>query len=179
MTSDHFPAALSYLLGDEKGFVDNPADKGGPTKWGVTMATLARWRRRPVTRDDVRDLTATEAAQIYYAWYWKPLGCDKLSQPSIATILLDAGVLFGVGTSAVAAQKAARASGAGPSLAVDGHVGPATVAALNSCDARRFGAAFADALVDRIGRICAARPADEEFRSGWTSRARRLANITI
>lgn len=178
MTSDFFPAALAYLLHDEGGFVDNPYDKGGPTKYGITMATLARWRRQPVSVDDVRSLTPADATQIYYTWYWKPLGCDKLTQPSIPTMILNAGVLFGVGVSAVAAQKAARQAGF-PSLAADGHVGPATVAALNSVDPRRFAAAFADELLDRAVRICDEDPRDERFERDWLTRIGAYTQIAI
>jgi lysozyme family protein len=66
-------------------FTDHPADKGGPTKGGITLTTLTAWRtflRRPLpTVDDLRDLSETEARDIYRHWYLEPwfwLGDDDL-----------------------------------------------------------------------------------------------------
>ena len=53
-------------------FSNRSADKGGPTKFGVTQATLARWRGSPVTVEDVRALTEPEARRIYAAEYLRP-----------------------------------------------------------------------------------------------------------
>lgn len=54
--------------------MDHPADPGGATNLGVTRATLAKWRGRPVTKAEVRALTHAEAAQIYRRYFWEPSG---------------------------------------------------------------------------------------------------------
>jgi lysozyme family protein len=174
--TDLFPAAVAHLLAVEGGYVDDPADAGGATKYGITTGTLSRWRGYSVSREMVQALTREEASQIYREWFWRPLGCDRLTQPTIATILLDAGALFGRGVSAVAAQKAARASGA-PALAVDGHVGLATVTALNSADPRRFAETFSGVLRSRAEAICRSTPRDKRFLSGWERRVEGYLNI--
>ena len=48
------------VLRREGEFVQHPADAGGPTKFGITQATLADWRHAPVTASDVSALTIDE-----------------------------------------------------------------------------------------------------------------------
>jgi lysozyme family protein len=51
------PDAIDDLIGRviarEGGYVDNAADAGGPTKYGITLATLHDWRKAPVSAYDV------------------------------------------------------------------------------------------------------------------------------
>ncbi len=55
---------LPFIEQWEGGYVDHPADKGGPTNMGITLNTLARWRGHAVTAADVKALTRAEARQI-------------------------------------------------------------------------------------------------------------------
>lgn len=70
---------------DEKAFVEatlrregwpkitnRAADKGGLTKGGVTKVALAEFRKRPVTDDELRNLTLEEASAIFAFQYLKP-----------------------------------------------------------------------------------------------------------
>ena len=63
---------LDAILLREGGYVDHPLDRGGPTNMGITLATLGKWRGKPVTAADVKALGHEEAAAIYYAWYVAP-----------------------------------------------------------------------------------------------------------
>ena len=50
-------------------YTNRPSDRGGPTKGGITLATLASWRKRPVTATDVAALDEAEVRAIYRARY--------------------------------------------------------------------------------------------------------------
>ncbi|MCT4705292.1 hypothetical protein MUA03_05100 [Enterobacteriaceae bacterium H16N7] len=63
----------------EGGYVNNPADKGGPTNWGITEAVA----RAHGFKGDMQDLTRDEAYSIIEEDYWLRPGLDKLSQISI------------------------------------------------------------------------------------------------
>ncbi len=63
---------IDRVVDREGGYVDHPNDPGGATNMGITFATLERWREKPITKFDVRNLTKSEAVQIYYSFYWMP-----------------------------------------------------------------------------------------------------------
>ena len=92
----NFDACLRFVLQYEGGFVNHPADPGGATNLGITRATLAAWRKRPVTVADVRALTRDEAAAIYRAKYWDAIGGDALPA-GVDLLAFDIAVNMGVG----------------------------------------------------------------------------------
>ena len=74
MTDDDIIAAI---IRREGGFVDHAADRGGPTKYGITLAVLAAWRGKAVYGADVQALTQEEARRIYQAHYLTPFAAIK------------------------------------------------------------------------------------------------------
>ncbi len=126
-----FDAILDQIIQNEgREYTNDPDDPGGPTKFGITLETLHSWRGKPVTPDDVKNLTEDEARTIYTARYWTQPGfasVDAIS-PKIAAKLADAGVNVGPGTVSQWLQRTINVMGA--SLTVDGKLGPASCAAL-------------------------------------------------
>lgn len=90
---------VETLIGDlirrEGGYVDDPSDLGGATKYGITLATLQVARGRPTTKDDVRDLTEDEARAIYRAEYAAPFA-SYAQDPELYALLVDSAVQHGV-----------------------------------------------------------------------------------
>lgn len=86
---------IDAILAREGGYVDHPADKGGPTNYGITQATLAEWRGRPVSVDEVKALNATQAADIYMSRYVKPFERFGAS-PQLLDLCVDSAVQHGV-----------------------------------------------------------------------------------
>jgi lysozyme family protein len=78
MAADNYPACFAFTLKFEGGYVDHPADPGGATNLGITIGTLSKWRGRPVSKADVKELTKDEAAQIYRKNYWNAINGDAL-----------------------------------------------------------------------------------------------------
>lgn len=66
MTTDDL---IDEILRKEGGYVDDPDDAGGATNFGITQDTLAAWRKHPVTKDDVRNMSVLEAKAIYSQLY--------------------------------------------------------------------------------------------------------------
>jgi lysozyme family protein len=140
---------VPLVLRAEGGFVNDPADGGGPTNHGITQATLAAWRKRPVTVDEVRALTLAEALAIYRANYWAAAGCDALPS-GLDLLLFDMAVNAGPGT----ARKLLQRAGSGTTR-------------------QRIGA-FTAAREAYYRSIVAARPANAKFLRGWLARARDM-----
>ncbi len=91
-----FRRALVYTFKNEGGFSNVKEDKGGPTKYGITISTLTRWRKKTVTADDVRNMQQSEAEAIYKAWYWNPISLDKIENDHVQMALFDRAVLNGL-----------------------------------------------------------------------------------
>ena len=78
MTKETLPLALKLMFGHEGGYSNVKTDKGGPTKYGITLATLSAHRGRKCSAEDVKGLTLGEAEAIYRKSYWTQSGGDLL-----------------------------------------------------------------------------------------------------
>ncbi len=172
---DNFERAFEYLIHNEAGYVNNKNDSGGPTKYGITQKTLGRWRGFAVSASEVQALTRDEAKLIYAAWYWRPLGLEGVNSLVIATIIFDAGVLFGVSITAIISQRSLQEMGF--LIRDDGLIGPLTIQALNSGESEAFVKEFQRLLGHRIDEIVSAQPKDLEFKDGWKNRVKRYETL--
>ena len=115
---------LDEVLRREGGYVDHPHDRGGPTHYGITRATLAGWRKAAVTAEDVQRLTEAEARAIYQRQYVEAPGFDQIVDPRLRALLVDYGVHSGPRRAIMDLQRAA-------GVTVDGTIGPQTLAAVD------------------------------------------------
>lgn len=121
---ENLERALAFVFEFEGGYADHPADPGGATNLGITFNELAAWRGRSVSKDDVRSLTKDEATQIYLNRYWDPCHCSELPAGTDLAVF-DCAVNQGLGRATRFIQQAAN-------VAVDGHIGPMTIAAVKA-----------------------------------------------
>jgi lysozyme family protein len=129
---DRFDECLAFTLRAEGGYVDDPADPGGATNMGVTLATLREWSDDPsLGAKQVQDMSLRTARAIYRALYWNPLRADDLPV-GVDLSVFDFGVNAGIWHSARLLQRALGFTGD----EVDGSVGPETLAAATKADAR-------------------------------------------
>jgi lysozyme family protein len=169
-----FQAALAYTLENEGGYSDDPADSGGPTNLGLTLEDL-RGSGLPATIETIRNLTPEQAAPIYEVRYWTPLLCAQITDNSVATAIFDIGVLRGIGVPPRYAQLVLNDYGA--KLAVDGVMGPLTLAALNLIGRKTFLGEYEMHVASGFQQIVLEHPSQEVFLRGWLTRARRLLTL--
>jgi lysozyme family protein len=75
---NNFQKSLAFVLKDEGGNDDDPADHGGRTSRGITQREYDAWRRgQNLLTRDVWTATSDEIATIYHDEYWAP-ECDDL-----------------------------------------------------------------------------------------------------
>lgn len=131
---------LPFILKFEGGFVNDPADSGGATNKGVTIAT---WRQCGYDKDgdgdiDVQDLKLITNQdvrnRVLKPHYWDRWKADQIKSQKVANILVD--WVWGSGANGIKIPQ--RLLG----VAVDGIVGAKTLAAVNAADP--------DVLFDRI-----------------------------
>ena len=119
---DPFDRAVKTTLEHEGGYVNDPADPGGETKWGIS--------KRAFPDLDIRSLSIDEAKEIYRRKYWEPLRCGEMDSPVIAAEIFDTAVNVGVKGAVIIAQKAL--AYLGERIVEDGKMGPLTIGALNA-----------------------------------------------
>ncbi|MGQ5718455.1 glycoside hydrolase family 108 protein [Pseudochrobactrum asaccharolyticum] len=131
--------ALDLMFGHEGGYVNNPKDPGGATKYGITHKTLAAHRGvASVTSAQVRALAKQEATEIYVKSYWTQSGGDLLSI-GIDYMAFDYGVNSGPAQAIKSLQRVV-------GVTVDGIVGGQTIAAVKAYKGDLIGAYAAERL---------------------------------
>jgi len=98
------------------------------TNMSISAPALSSWRGYPVTENQMRALTESEALQIYKVKYWDKVKGDEIKSQVIADFAADMKSSAG-GNGIKQLQKAL--NDMGESLSVDGVVGPLTLAAIN------------------------------------------------
>src|SRR5687768_3546522 len=85
--------AIDELIGSEGGYVNHPADRGGPTRFGITEAVA----RSHGYGGDMRSLPRADAVTIYRRLYWLRPGFDRVAEraPKVAAELFDTAVNMG------------------------------------------------------------------------------------
>lgn len=143
-------------------FTNHPADKGGPTKYGVTLSTLSTYRHKACSPSDVEQLTEQEARAIYYSLYLLPYEFVSPDDKDVFELLVDSAVQHGVGWANKFLQRALKVKD-------DGVVGQATKAAYF----KHTGGLLGPLLAERIlfyARIVEASPSQSVFIEGWMNR---------
>lgn len=79
----NFDAAFGIIIGIEAGYVDDPKDPGGETKYGISK------RRYP--NEDIKNLTIDRARFLYQRDYWNSQGCEQMTWEQ-ALLVFDAAV---------------------------------------------------------------------------------------
>jgi len=168
---------IDELIEREGGFVSHPADRGGPTRYGITEAVA----RAHGYAGPMNQLPRDEAAAIYRRLYWLRPRFDQVAEraPRVAAELFDTGANMGPAVAATFLQRALTALNRGgndfPDLVPDGRIGPATIAALDAFLEAR-GALGGETVMlralealqgERYLRLAEKRPANEAFLYGW------------
>lgn len=153
---------IDRILDREGGYVNHSADKGGPTNYGITQATLSRHRGRQVTAQEVRALTKDEARNIYVVDYVEPFAF--IDDARLLDLVVDCGVNHGVKNAAKFLQYAA-------GVEQDGVIGPRTKGAVQRTSWRKLYARVLSIRFKFYGSIITKNPKQSVFALGWMTRA--------
>lgn len=168
------------LLREGAKFTNDPKDSGGPTKYGITQAALARYLGKPVTAQDVAAMSEDLARAIYRRSYVDEPGYAALLPISqaVAEEVIDTGVNAGAARATVMLQQALNGLNRNgrdyADIPEDGKCGPGTARALAAFKAKR-GKEGETILLRALNCLQGAfyidlargRPKDEEYLYGW------------
>lgn len=158
---ERFDRLIGFVLDHEGGYVNDPDDPGGETKFGIS--------KRSYPDVDIKALTAEEAREIYFANWWLPLRCNEIKHDRIAQKYLDTCVNVGKSAGTKILQKAVTA--AGIMAMPDGIIGPRTLAAVNSIDPVALIVQMRYYQADYYRYLIRRNPTLAKFERGWMKRA--------
>ena len=129
-----FEPAVRVVLAHEGGYT---VDTGGPTNYGITLATLRTMGPEFADLDgdgdidalDVRNLNRGQAEQVYKDKWWNPYGYAHIACQDAATKIFDLAVNMGPAQGHKIAQRALIPCH--EAVIIDGVIGPITTAAIN------------------------------------------------
>lgn len=158
----------------EGAYGDHPADRGGPTKWGVTE----RVARANGYTGDMKDLTEDRAKVIGKTQYWDALNLDRVASLSLPIAVEMFDTIYNGGEPGQWLQRCLNVLNQQgriyPDMKVDGRIGPLTLAALNAYLERR-GADGERVMLEALNHLQGCRfigiaennPSQEAFVYGW------------
>lgn len=118
----NFDQAFERLIGHEGGYVNNPADPGGETKFGIS--------KRQYPSEDIKNMTLERAKFLYGRDYWSQSGAD-LVHDALKFDMFDTAVNSGPKTAIKLLQRAL-------GVVDDGRIGPVTMTAITHADPERL-----------------------------------------
>lgn len=168
---------IDALIAREGGYTNHPADRGGPTNFGVTEHVA----RAHGYAGAMQAMPRSEAVRIYKSLYWIAPRFDHVAKrlPKLAEELFDTGVNMGPKKAAIYLQRVLnflnRQAADYPDIIADGDIGPATLFALDRLIAKRTATVAETALLHGVDALQGARyieigeanPSQEAFGLGW------------
>lgn len=161
-----FCSAIYFILKAEGGlradggYVNDPLDAGGETKYGIS--------KRAFPNIDIKNLTIDRAVRIYYTNYWKAAYCHEWSG-AVALFQLDAAVQHGPVQAIKLLQEISGTK-------ADGKVGPNTRNTVHSHDVEYLLARYALRRGRYYARILKRNSSQGRFIEGWYNRIVHLTN---
>jgi lysozyme family protein len=167
-SSQKYPAAflesVELTLAAEGGYVNDPSDAGGETKFGISQ--------RSYPKLDIANLTRDDAIAIYFADYWNKFHLGDLP-PRVAAKVFNIGLDIYPMPAIICLQRACRACGIAvlETGVVDGSTRNA-VESLSLANEPALMAALRSELAAHY-RLVAANQGkrDQRFIKGWLNRA--------
>jgi len=157
-----FVQAVGAVLEHEGGYVNDPDDPGGETKWGIS--------RRSYPELDIANLTEEQACAIYYRDWWRQYKYDLIEDATVAAKVLDLSVNMGPSAAHKCLQRALHACGR-RDVTIDGIIGPQTLEAVNSANPLMLLAALRAEAAAHYRALAQADPKRQKFLNGWLNRA--------
>jgi lysozyme family protein len=161
MYSNKFLKAFDYVMYHEGGYVKDPKDTGGETKFGISKCSYPHL--------DIKNLTRDQACKIYFCDFWVKAKCENIDDENIATKFFDLAVHVGISQAVKLIQRALRA--AGQTVVDDGIIGPVTLKAINKADPTDLLAALKSEAAGYYRLIASANQSQQRFIEGWLNRA--------
>lgn len=167
-----FENFVDRLLVLEGGYANIKEDKGGPTKYGVTLLT---WKQHgydkngdhKIDENDIKLLSPADAKMIAKKVFWDYFKADQIKNQSIAEFICDWGYNSGSTTVARIVQKLL-------GLKADGVFGNQTLSKINSINQESFFNLLKNSRLEFVKKIVERDPVQNKFYNGWVNRIQKF-----
>ena len=163
----NYVESLQAVLVHEGGFVNNPEDPGGMTNLGCTKAVWEEYVGHPVDEKAMRALTPSDVAPLYKRKYWDKVCGDDLPA-GIDYVVFDAAINSGAG-------RAAKWLQACVGVEPDGGIGPKTLAAVQTFDAKQLVEDYSKRRLSFLMDL----PTWDTFGKGWGRRVNEVEDVGL
>jgi len=153
-----FEPAVEITLRHEGGYVSDPYDAGGETKYGIS--------KRSYPGLNIAALTIDDAKEIYRRDFWH---YDQIIDQDVANKVFDLAVNCGIRTATGLLQEAIRDCGI--PVVADGLLGPKTITACNNLDPVKLLDALKQRAIAHYNALVVADPLRGRYLEGWIKRA--------
>ena len=157
MTHFVWDTAFDITIGFEGGYVNDPNDAGGETKYGIS--------KRAYPDLDIKNLTLEQAKEIYHRDYWERCKCDFIPD-ALSIALFDFAVNSGT-------KRAVRYLQRALDITIDGVIGNQTIGACNRVPTRYVLNKYLDLRIKYLMQL----KGWQHFGNGWGNRVKLLRNV--
>lgn len=165
-----FFSALDMVLAHEGStYVDDTADSGGASKFGISLRFYRSKIQADANAEAIKSLSIIEASDIYDKYWWQRAPFAEINDQKLCNRVFDLAVNMGSSSAIKCLQQAVNACVA-VHLVLDGMLGQKTIAEVNKLDALTIYNALIDAATIHYQAIVANNPKDAAFLNGWLNR---------
>jgi len=157
----NFLDCVNLVFSAEGGYVDDPDDAGGETKFGIS--------KKSYPNIDIKNITQNDAREIYRRDFWDKIKGDEIKSFEIAKKLLLLSVNAGVSQAVKVLQWSLHDQGY--DLKVDGIVGKQTLKVINFDNFKVTELFFLIGIIKFYKMLVDGRRSNSKFLYGWLNRA--------
>ncbi len=165
--------AIDLVIRLEGGWVDNPRDPQGASKYGISLAQLSAYTGQPASQKDLFNLSVDTARDIYRKSYLTG-ATSAIASVQVKAAFLSLAVSLGPRHAVMFFQQAISAIDKRPSQE-DGYLGAETISRINSIDP--------DLVIETVNCKAAkyyqSLPSFKLFGQGWIRRLRLFSPVTL
>jgi lysozyme family protein len=162
-----FQAAVAITLQNEGGFFHNPVT-GEIVNHGITLTFVQSSGYKPDADEAfIQNLSVAEASAIYRTYFWIRYSTGSIADQSLANKVFD--LTVNMGPAALKLLQSA-VNACGGQCAVDGVLGPISIAQINALDAAHLLAEFKQLAAQRYQQIASDNAQLAGDLTGWLSR---------
>ncbi|MEK9157683.1 MAG: glycosyl hydrolase 108 family protein [Patescibacteria group bacterium] len=174
-------AYKNYILPNEGGYANAPADKGGETYAGIARNfnkdwegwTLIDFEKKKLKGVAIKNNTKFPAIQYavekFYLARWNTTNIGKIDNQEVANLLYD----FQVHSGANAIKGIQRVL----KISDDGKLGADTLANINKANPMKLHNALLEERKYFLEKLIAQNPSQEAFRAGWMARLEKFRGV--